>query len=78
MNGHKTYSMYRAGEIGQPNPTHLEGGGGVRFDQAQDQQVVTTPSPRTVTECLLARSMLIKMYVHAIYSQFRLGTILSI
>ena len=59
---------------GLPNPTHLE----VRFDQAQDQQVVTTRSPRIVTECLLTRSMLIKMYVYAIYSRFRIGTILSI
>ena len=33
---------------GLPNPTHLEGE--VRFDQAQDQQVVTTRSPRIVTE----------------------------
>ena len=46
---------------GLPNPTHLEGE--VRFDQAQDQQVVTTRSPRIVTECLLTRSMLIKIYV---------------
>ena len=61
---------------GLPNPTHLEGE--VRFDQAQDQQVVTTLSPRIVTECLLTRSMLIKMYVYAVYSQFRIGTILSI
>ena len=58
---------------GLPNPTPLEGE--VRFDQAQDQQVVTT---RIVTECLLTRSMLIKMYVYAIYSRFRIGTILSI
>ena len=50
---------------GLPNPTHLEGE--IRFDQAQDQQVVTTRSPRIVTECLLTRSMLIKMYVYAIY-----------
>ena len=61
---------------GLPNPSHLEGE--VRFDQAQDQQVVTTRSPRIVTECLLTRSMLIKMYVYAIYSRFRIGTILSI
>ena len=54
---------------GLPNPTHLEGE--VRLDQAQDQQVVTTRSPRIVTE-------LIKMYVYAIYSRFRIGTILSI
>ena len=58
------------------NPTHLERE--VRFDQAQDQQVGTTRSPRIVTECLLTRSMLIKMYVYAIYSRCRIGTILSI
>ena len=51
--------------IGLLNPTHLEGE--VRFDQAQDQQVATTRSPRIVTECLLTRSMLIKMCVYAIY-----------
>ena len=61
---------------GLPNPTHLAGE--VRLDQAQDQQVVTTRSPRIVTECLLTRSMLIKMYVYAIYSRFRKGIILSI
>ena len=61
---------------GLPNRTLLEGV--VRFDQVQDQQVVTTRSPRIVTECLLTRSMLIKMNVHAIYSRFRIGTILSI
>ena len=31
-----------------------------------------------VTECLLTRSMLIKMYVYAIYSRFRIEAILSI
>ena len=61
---------------GLPNPTHLEGE--VRYDQAQDQQGFTTRSPRIVTECLLTRSMLIKMYVYAIYSRFRIGTILSL
>ena len=61
---------------GLPNRTHLEGE--VRFDQAQDQQVVTTRSPRIVIECLVTRSMLIKMYVYATYSRFRIGTILSI
>ena len=61
---------------GLPNPTHLEGE--VRFDQAQDRQVVTTRSLRIVTECLLTRSMLIKMYVYAIYSRFCIVTILSI
>ena len=61
---------------GLPNPTHLEGE--IRFDQGQDQQVIITRSPRIVTECLLTCSMLIKIYVYAIYSRFRIGTILSI
>ena len=73
----KVRSLYtELAASGLPNPTHLEGE--VRFDQAQDQQVVTTSSPRIVTECLLTRSMLIKMYVYVIYSRFRIGTILSI
>ena len=70
------YSEHAAS--GLPNPTHLERGGGVPFDQAQDQQEVTTRSPRIVTVCLLTCSMLIKMYVYAIYSRFRIGTILSV
>ena len=61
---------------GLPNLTHLEGE--VRFYQAQDQQAVTTCSPRIVTECLLTRSKLIKMYVYVSFSRFRIGTILSI
>ena len=68
------YSEHAASAL--PNPTHLEGE--VRLDQAQDQQVVTTRRQRIVTECLLARSMLIKMYVDAIYSRLRIGAILSI
>ena len=51
---------------GLPNPTPLKGE--ARFVQAQDQQVVTTRSPRIIIECLLTRSMLIKIYVHAVYS----------
>ena len=80
--------MYRAGEVSvhracserATQPYSLRGGEGgwVRFDPAQDQQVVTTSSPRVVTECLLTRSMLIIMYVYAVYSRFRIGTILSI
>ena len=65
MWGLRTPSILRAGT---PNPTPLEGE--VRFVQAQDQQVVTSRSPRIITECLLTRSILIKMYVHAIYSWF--------
>ena len=61
---------------GLANPTYLEGE--VRFDQARDQQVVTTRSPQIVNKCLLTRSVLIKMYVYAIYSRFHVGTILSI
>ena len=54
---------------------HLEGE--VRIFHAQDQQV-TTRIPRIVTECLLTRSVLIKIYAHNIYSRFHAGTILSI
>ena len=76
--------MYRAGEVSvyraccerAIQPYSL--GGGDMFDQAQDQQVVTTRGPRIVAECLLTRSMLIKMHVYAIYSRFRIGTILYI
>ena len=47
---------------GLPNPSHLEGE--ERFDQAQDQQVVTTRNHRIVTECLLTRSRsLISIFV---------------
>ena len=46
---------------GLPNPTRLEGGG-VRFIQAQDQQVLPH-IVRVVTECLPTRSMLIKIYL---------------
>ena len=69
-----TYTEHAAS--GLPIPIHLEGE--VRFDQAQDQQVVTILTQRIVTECLLTRSILVKMYVYAIYSQFRIGTVLSI
>ena len=51
---------------GLPNPTPLEGE--VRFVKAQIEQVVTTHSPRIIIECLLTRSMWIKMYAHALYS----------
>ena len=53
-------------------------GGDVRFVQAKDQQMVTTRSSGIVIECLLTRSMLIKMYLHAIYSRFPAVAILSI
>ena len=39
---------------------------------------ITTRSPRLVTECLVTRSMLIKIYVHDIYSRSRAGAIWSI
>ena len=69
------HSMYRAGEVSvhraccerATQPYSRGGGGGVRFAQAQDQQVtrdVTTRNPRIVTECLLTCAMLIKLYVH--------------
>ena len=45
---------------GLHNPTPLEGE--VRFIYAQDQQM--SENPRMVAECLLTRSMLIKVYYH--------------
>ena len=86
MNMHKLFTVC-AEQVRSPYTEHAASGlpnlltwrgGGVHFDQAQDQQVVTTRNPRRVTECLLTRSMLIKMYVYAIYSRFRIVTILSI
>ena len=60
---------------GLPNHTHFEVE--VRFCQPLARQV-TTRIPRIVTECLLTRSMLIKIFVHDIYSRFYEGAILSI
>ena len=65
--------MLRAGY-----PTLLTLRGEVRFVQAQDQQLITTCSPRIVIECLLTRSMLIKIHLHNIYGRFRAGAFLSI
>ena len=68
LNRHKLVSVYTEqvrspytehAASGLPNRTPLEGE--VRFVQAQDQQVVTTRSPEIITECLLTRSMLIKV-----------------
>ena len=63
---------------GLPNPIRLEGGGTIC--PGSRPAGVTTRCPRIVTECLLTRSMLIKMYkftnlgyvtvyVHCIYCQ---------
>ena len=48
---------------GLPNPTPLEWGGGTIYPDSRPADV-TTRSPRMVAECLLTRSMLIKMYYH--------------
>ena len=63
--------MYKAGEVSvhwacckRALQLYSLEGGGVWFDQPQDQQVVTTCSPRIVTEFLLTRLMLITMYVN--------------
>ena len=59
------YSMYKAGPYtehaasGLPNPTLLWGGG--RYDLSRQ---MLPHSPRMVAECLVTRSMLIKMYYH--------------
>ena len=63
------YSMYRAGKVSvhraccerATQPYSLEGGGTIYPDSRPAG--VTTRSPRMVTECLLTRSMLIKMYL---------------
>ena len=80
------YSMYRAGEVSvhracceRATKPYLLGGGGTICPGSRPAGV-TTRCPRIVTECLLTRSMLIKMYkftisgyvpvyVHCIYSQ---------
>ena len=81
------YSMYRAGEVSihraccerATQPYSLGGGGGTICPGSRPAGV-TTCCPRIVTECLLTRLMLIKMYkftisgyvpvyVHRIYSQ---------
>ena len=80
------YSMYRADEVSvyreccerATQPYSLGGGGTIC--PGSGPAGVTTHCPKIVTECLLTRSMLIKMYkftiseyvpvyVHCIYSQ---------
>ena len=80
------YSMYRAGEVSvhracceRATLPYLLGGGGTIYPGSRPAGV-TTRCLRMVTECVLTRSMLIKMYkftisgyvpvyVHCIYSQ---------
>ena len=80
------YSMYRAGEVSvhwacceRATQPYLLGGGGTIYPVSRPAGV-TTRCRRMVTECLLTRSMLIKMYkftisgyvpvyVYCIYSQ---------
>ena len=64
------YSMYRAGEVSvyracserATQPYSLGVGGGTIYPDSRPAGV-TTRSPRMVTECLLTRSMFIKMYL---------------
>ena len=46
-----------------PNPIRLKGGGGVTIYPGSRPAGVTTRSPRMATECLLTRSVFIKMYL---------------
>ena len=80
------YSMYRADEVSvhracreRATQSYSLGGGGTIYPGSRPAGV-TSRCPRMVTECLLTRSMLIKMYkftisgyvpvyVHCIYSQ---------
>ena len=64
------YSMYRAGEVSvhracceRVSQPYSLGGGGTIYPGSRPADV-TTRSPRMVAECLLTRSMLIKMYYH--------------
>ena len=73
FDNHKTmkiiYSIYRAGEVSihrayckrATQPYSLGAGGRIYPDSRPAG--VTTRSPRMVTECLLTRSMFIKMYL---------------
>ena len=80
--------MYRAGEVSEhracceraTQPYSLGGGGTICPGSRPAGVTSNTRCPRMVTECLLTRSMLIKMYkftisgyvpvyVHCIYSQ---------
>ena len=61
------YSVYRAGEVSvhracceRATQSYSLGGGGMIY-QGSRLAGVTTRSPRRVTQCLLTRSMLIKM-----------------
>ena len=63
------YSMHRAGEgsvhracYERATQPYLLGGGGGTIYSGSRPAGVTTCSPRLVKECLLTRSMLIKMY----------------
>ena len=63
------YSMYRAGEVSvhracceRATQPYSLGGGGTIYPGSSPAGV-TTRSPRMVTECLLTRSMLIKIYL---------------
>ena len=64
------YNMYRAGEVSvhracceQATQPYSLGGGG-KFYPGSRPVAVTTLNPRMVTECLLIRSMLIKIIYH--------------
>ena len=76
------YSMYRSDEVSvyqaccERATQHYSLGGGGMIYPGSRPAGVTTPNQRIITECLLTRSMLIKMYYHfmacaciCIYSQ---------
>ena len=71
------YSMYRAGEVSvhrirceRATQPYSLGGEGTIYPGSSPADV-TTRSPRMVIECLLTRSMLIKMYNHFMASACR-------
>ena len=68
------YSMYRAGEVSihraccERATQHYSLGGGGTVYPGSRPTGVTIRSPRMVTECLLTRSMLTKMYMYIVFT----------
>ena len=68
------YSMYRAGEVSihracceRATKPYSLGQGGTIYPGSR-QAGITIHSPRMVTECLLTRSMLTKMYMYIVFT----------
>ena len=76
--------MYRAGEVSvrrawceRATQPYSLGGGGTIYPGSRPA-AVTTRNPRMITECLLTRSMLIKMYYHFMVCAYYVHCIYSL